>query len=159
MTVAAIVVSSLLAVDADLRTVAALPGEPRTVSAAGVLKDDTPVLTIEDAAPFDPAPKTLRLTLIGAPDDERNGAAVVDAVRWFKTRAPRSIRQQWSVSALPLGRFDPADTQSLSRWIAFQSPDLIVTVDMRERGARISDEELERLVEWLGRVKGTNPNQ
>ena len=41
------------------------------------------------------------------------------------------------------------------------SPDRwrVVTVDMRERGAKISDEELERLVEWLGRVKGTNPNQ
>ena len=32
----------------------------------------------------------------------------------------------------------------------------VVTVDMRERGARLDDEELERLVEWLGRVKGTN---
>ena len=32
----------------------------------------------------------------------------------------------------------------------------VVIVDMRERGARISDVELERLVEWLGRVKGTN---
>jgi mono/diheme cytochrome c family protein len=41
------------------------------------------------------------------------------------------------------------------------SPDRwrVVTVDMRERGAKITDEELERLVEWLGRVKGTNPNQ
>ena len=41
------------------------------------------------------------------------------------------------------------------------SPDRwrVVTVDMRERGARLADEELERLVEWLGRVKGTNPNQ
>jgi hypothetical protein len=41
------------------------------------------------------------------------------------------------------------------------SPDRwrVVTVDMRERGAKLSDEELERLVEWLGRVKGTNPNQ
>src|SRR5713226_3097429 len=29
-------------------------------------------------------------------------------------------------------------------------------VDMRERGAQLSDEELERLVEWLGRVWGTN---
>jgi cytochrome c2 len=35
----------------------------------------------------------------------------------------------------------------------------VVTVDMRERGAKITDEELERLVEWLGRVKGTNPTQ
>jgi cytochrome c2 len=41
------------------------------------------------------------------------------------------------------------------------SPDRwrVVAVDMRERGAAITDEELERLVEWLGRVKGTNPNQ
>jgi hypothetical protein len=41
------------------------------------------------------------------------------------------------------------------------SPDRwrVITVDMRERGAKLADEELERLVEWLGRVKGTNPNQ
>jgi mono/diheme cytochrome c family protein len=41
------------------------------------------------------------------------------------------------------------------------SPDRwrVVTLDMRERGARVTDEELERLVEWLGRGKGTNPNQ
>jgi hypothetical protein len=30
---------------------------------------------------------------------------------------------------------------------------------MKTRGANISDEDLERLVEWLGRVKGTNANQ
>jgi cytochrome c5 len=30
----------------------------------------------------------------------------------------------------------------------------VITLDMRERGAQISDAELERLVEWLGRVKG-----
>ncbi len=41
------------------------------------------------------------------------------------------------------------------------SPDRwrVVTVDMRERGAKVTDDELERLVEWLGRTKGTNPNQ
>jgi hypothetical protein len=41
------------------------------------------------------------------------------------------------------------------------SPDRwrVVTLDMRQRGAKLTDEELERLVEWLGRVKGTNPNQ
>ena len=32
----------------------------------------------------------------------------------------------------------------------------VIIVDMRERGVKISDAELERLVEWLGRVKGTN---
>lgn len=35
----------------------------------------------------------------------------------------------------------------------------VLAVDMRERGAKLSDEELEQLVEWLGRVKGTNQNQ
>ena len=41
------------------------------------------------------------------------------------------------------------------------SPDKwrVGSVDMRERGATITDQELERLVEWLGRVKGTNPQQ
>ena len=32
----------------------------------------------------------------------------------------------------------------------------VVIVDMRERGAKVEDEEVERLVEWLGRTKGTN---
>jgi cytochrome c5 len=35
----------------------------------------------------------------------------------------------------------------------------VLAVDMRERGAVITDEELEQLVEWLGRVKGTNQSQ
>jgi cytochrome c553 len=35
----------------------------------------------------------------------------------------------------------------------------VVSLDMRQRGAKLSDEELEKLVEWLGRTKGTNPNQ
>ena len=35
----------------------------------------------------------------------------------------------------------------------------VLTVDMRERGAQITDEELEKLVEWLGRVRGTNQDQ
>jgi mono/diheme cytochrome c family protein len=38
------------------------------------------------------------------------------------------------------------------------SPDRwrVVIVDMRERGAKLEDEEVERLVEWLGRTKGSN---
>jgi len=35
----------------------------------------------------------------------------------------------------------------------------VILVDMRERGAKLSDEELERLVEWLGRVWGTNQDK
>ena len=41
------------------------------------------------------------------------------------------------------------------------SPDdwRVIAVKMKARGATISDEDLERLVEWLGRVKGTNAIQ
>jgi cytochrome c2 len=44
---------------------------------------------------------------------------------------------------------------------ARNSPDRwrVVSLDMRQRGAKLTDEELEKLVEWLGRTKGTNPNQ
>ena len=35
----------------------------------------------------------------------------------------------------------------------------VLAVDMRERGAKLADEELERLVEWLGRVWGTNQDK
>jgi cytochrome c2 len=35
----------------------------------------------------------------------------------------------------------------------------VVTLDMRERGAKIEDDEIERLVEWLGRTKGTNDSE
>lgn len=35
----------------------------------------------------------------------------------------------------------------------------VLSVDMRERGAVLTDLELEQLVEWLGRVKGTNESQ
>ncbi len=35
----------------------------------------------------------------------------------------------------------------------------VLAVDMRERGAKLTDEEMERLVEWLGRVWGTNQDK
>jgi mono/diheme cytochrome c family protein len=35
----------------------------------------------------------------------------------------------------------------------------VLAVDMRERGAKLTDEELEQLVEWLGRVRGTNQDK
>jgi hypothetical protein len=34
-----------------------------------------------------------------------------------------------------------------------------LAVDMRERGAQLSDQELEQLVEWLARVRGTNQDK
>ena len=35
----------------------------------------------------------------------------------------------------------------------------VTLVDMRERGAELADEELEQLVEWLGRVRGTGEDR
>jgi len=35
----------------------------------------------------------------------------------------------------------------------------VIAVKMKTAGANISNEDLERLVEWLGRVRGTNANQ
>jgi mono/diheme cytochrome c family protein len=35
----------------------------------------------------------------------------------------------------------------------------VIAVQMKTRGANITNEDLERLVEWLGRVKGKNANQ
>lgn len=130
---AAVLVLSMAAavapVDAKIRAVAALPGEPRIVSAAGVRKDETPVITIENPDAFDPAAKQLRVVLVGSPGGD-SAEAIVAALRWFKTRAPRALKQQWSISALPAASFEPADKQSLSRWISFQAPDLVVTVGM-----------------------------
>jgi rhamnogalacturonyl hydrolase YesR len=136
--------------ESDLNAVAALPGEPRVVSAAGVTRDETPLLTIENPAAFDPSETKLRLVIVGGlHGDERSARAVVDAVRWFKTEAPPAIRQRWSVSALPMadpdrhavnltfafppdkGFFDdPQQPESryLWRWIVYQAPDLILVV-------------------------------
>ena len=127
---AALIVSSVLAaapIETEIRAVAALPGEPRVVSAAGVMRDETPILTIENPDALDPAATKRRLVLVGG-GGEGSAEAVVAAVRWFKTSAPRSLRQQWTVSALPAASFEPADMQSLPRWITFQAPDLVVTV-------------------------------
>ena len=49
-------------------------------------------------------------------------------MRWFKTRAPRAVRDRWAVSALPSASFEDADKLSLPRWLTFQAPDLVVTV-------------------------------
>jgi cytochrome c2 len=55
----------------------------------------------------------------------------------------RSCTSCHAIDRVNSARFNP------DRW-------RVVTLDMRERGATLADEELERLVEWLGRTKGTN---
>ena len=141
----------MAAMRAALDAVAALPGEPRIVSAAGVTRDETPLLTLENPSPFDPARAERRLVLVGGLEGDADAAAriVLDAVRWFKTEAPEEERTRWAVSALPMahpspdgpgrpGRFPPAggffddpgrpESRYVWRWVAYQAPDLVVEV-------------------------------
>jgi len=111
----------------QLNAVALLPGEPHAVSAAGLSADDTPILTIENPSAFDVTVVKRRLVLVGGGEPSA-ADAIVAAVRWLKTSAPRSIRDRWIASALPSPQFPSSDTQSLTRWLTFQAPDLVVQV-------------------------------
>ncbi len=136
---------------AALDTLAALPGEPRIVSAAGVSRDETPLLTLENPSPFDPSRAERRMVLVGGLEGDADAAAriVLDAVRWFKSGAPEEERTRWAVSALPMahpspdgatrpGGFPPAggffddpdrpESRYVWRWVAYQAPDLVVEV-------------------------------
>ena len=138
------------ALAAALDAVAAVGGEPRIVSGAGMTRDDVPLLTLENGAPFDASRPERRLVLIGGLDGDADAARVVlDAVRWFKTEAPEAERARWLVSALPLAlpgsdaagppaTFPPVDgffdhperpeSRYVWRWVAYQAPDLVVEV-------------------------------
>ena len=136
---------------AALDALAAVAGEPRIVSAAGVTRDETPLLTLENPSPFDASRPERRLVLVGGLDGDPAAAAriVLDAVRWFKTEAPERERARWTVSALPMahpasdgadrpGGFPPTDgffddpdrpeSRYVWRWVAYQAPDLVVEV-------------------------------
>ena len=142
---------------ADLRdlqgqmdAIARLAREPRIVSAAGVTRDETPLLTLENPSPFDPTATERRMVIVGGLDgDESSARIVLDAVRWFKTTASARDRRNWVVSALPLadprghartrpytfpplrGFFDDAEqpeSRYAWRWVTYQAPDLVVEV-------------------------------
>ncbi len=127
----------------DLERVAALPGEPRNVSAAGVTRTAQRIITLENDSPFDPSAGSRRRLVIVA-DNDRAARATLAAIRWFKTDAPRSIRDRWNVSAVMLSyasdatpaqqlEFPPAkgffdhpeqpESRYLWRWVAYQAPD------------------------------------
>ena len=138
----------------ELQNVAGLPGEPRVVTAAGVARSEARLLTLENPSAFSDRPQR-RLVLVGGLDGDVRGArAVIGAVRWFKTSAPASLRQAWSISALPMAdpdgrsrvrpfQFPPEkgfyedpeqpEARYAWRWAAFQGPDLIVEVRGGER--------------------------
>ena len=135
---------------AALDALATAAGEPRIVSAAGMTRDDTPLLTLENGSPFDASRPERRLVIVGGLDGHPDGARIVlDAVRWFKSEAPEPERTRWLVSALPLAvpAADPArppdtfppvegffddperpESRYVWRWVTYQAPDLVVEV-------------------------------
>jgi len=126
-------------IEADLRALAALPGQPRLVAAAGLTKADEPILTIEGrdvfAAPSSMAPR--RLVIVGGLDaDTRSPSKVISLVRWMKTAAPVQTGKAGTVSAVPSAAVEPGDRAALDRWITFQAPDVLVEV--REDGRTLN---------------------
>ncbi len=146
MLCALLATAALAAIETDLRAVAALAGEPSVVSAGGITRRDTPLSTLENLSPFDPAAPATRLVLIGGLDGhEATARSVIEAVRWIKSGAPAAVRRSWIVSALPFARPD-ADAPPLAfppekgffddpqspesryvwRWLSYQAPDHVV---------------------------------
>lgn len=138
-----------------VRQTAALTGEPATVSAAGLAPDDLPNLTIENPWAFDTTVAKRRVVLVGA-DDLPAANAVIAAVKWLKTAAPRPLKTAWAVSAMPLARFAAADALSLNRWITFQAPDIVVAFGaggvVRIEGVRVESVPVASSIEALRRI-------
>jgi rhamnogalacturonyl hydrolase YesR len=133
----------------DVERVAGLAGEPRSVSAAGITRAGTRLLTIENPAAFEGAKQRRLVMVAGLDGDERGARAALGAVEWFKGRAPAALRNQWVVSVLPLadpdgtsrtkpfelppqkGFFDdPQQPESryVWRWATYQSPDVLLEI-------------------------------
>ena len=132
----------------DLEIVANLPGEPRAISAAGVTRTEQRLLTLENGSPFDTATSARRRIVVVA-DNERAALATLAALRWFKTAAPRNVRDRWAISAVLLSsaadatpaqrlEFPPAkgffdhpeqpESRYLWRWVAYQAPDVLLQI-------------------------------
>jgi rhamnogalacturonyl hydrolase YesR len=130
----------------ELERVAGLAGEPRDISAAGVTRSAQRLTTLENRSSFG---ASARRRLVIVADNDRAALATLAAIRWFKTTAPRSLRDQWDISAVLLsyandatpaqrlefppssGFFDhPEQPESryLWRWVAYQAPDLLLQI-------------------------------
>jgi len=132
----------------EIERVAALAGEPRSISAAGVTRTEQRLVTLESESPFDPSPDARRRLVIVA-DNDRAARATLGAIQWFKTAAPRAFRDRWSISAVLLSsasdatpaqqlEFPPAkgfydhpdqpESRYLWRWVTYQAPDVLLQV-------------------------------
>jgi len=139
----------MTALRSKLESVAALPGQPSVVSAAGITRSEVPLLTIENVSAYDVTSSKLRLVLVGGLDGNPDSAHLaLDAVSWFKRDASHRDRERWEVSVLPVanpsanemsdatfppeeGFFDHPDRPEdryVWRWVSYQVPDLVVEV-------------------------------
>ena len=140
-----------------VEAVAALPGVPSTASAAGLTPASQRILTLEQSD-WVPAPVKRLVIVGGLDGTAESARAVLEALRWFKTEAPADVQRAWSLTAVPCAypeqcstgsaardgalanapKFPPEDgfyndeaapePRYLWRWVAFQSPDLILEV-------------------------------
>jgi len=126
--ICAIAVATIFTLETDIRSIAALPGEPSTVAAAALTHDGRLLLTLENPWAFDPSSSRRRAALLAGSSDESGAAAVLDMARWFKTSAPPVLREQWALSVLSSAEAGPSDRQALERWLRFQAPDVVIEV-------------------------------
>ena len=128
----------------SVEEVAALPGDPESVSAGGLTRNETPLLTIENRTAFGVSLKRRLVIVAGLEGKHESSMLALDAVHWFKTSAPEQDRRRWEVSVMPLANpdsnvasvFPPddgffndperPDTRYISRWVSYQVPDLVV---------------------------------
>tara|TARA_B100001123_G_scaffold25852_1_gene27879 strand:- start:2962 stop:4647 length:1686 start_codon:yes stop_codon:yes gene_type:complete len=128
----------------DLNNLARLTGQPAIVSAGGLTKNQTQLLTIENLTPYSASTRR-RIVIVAGLDGKRESAQLaINAVRWFKLEANDELRRSWDISAMVLANptshmadnFPPAehffndperpDTRYIWRWVAYQAPDLVV---------------------------------
>ena len=82
------------------QAVAALPGDPSIVSAAGITRGGERLLTLEHD--WSVGGPERRLVIVGGLDGTAESAqAVLGALRWFKNDAPDVLRRAWTITALP----------------------------------------------------------
>ena len=91
-----------------LQSVAAVPGAPSIVGAAGLTRANQHLFTLEHTRSVgDPASRlggdpARRLVIVGGLDGTSESAqAVLEAIRWFKSDATDALQRAWTISALP----------------------------------------------------------
>ena len=131
----------------EVESVAAVTGEPRRISAAGVTRTAQRLITLENSTPFGAPGSRRRLVIVA--DNDRASRAALAAIRWFKASAPRNIRERWDISAVfpsyqndatpaqqlafpPVNGFfdhpEQPESRYLWRWIAYQAPDVVLQI-------------------------------